>query len=324
MYASVLLALLSFATATPTPSHGPICTDLTIPVTVTVPFLQFLPPEFESGYEATSFLLKISNRTSRSNGSGIFAPQKNLTKTFDIAARYCSPSRKASQGTVQLLTHGIGFDQSYWHFEYQGSHEYDYAYAAARSGYATLSYDRLGNGASSIVDPYSEQQAQVELAVLTQLTALLKSGKLSDSIPVPAKVVHVGHSYGSQLSVALAATAPQLTDGIVLTGFSTNYTWMQWFAISTIFHVAAENQPERFGNRSFGSLTWGDKYGNQYGFLTWPFFDPGVLEQAEATKFPFAVAELLTGGLLPAKAPEFTKPVLVSSPGLVVIVLTTL
>jgi pimeloyl-ACP methyl ester carboxylesterase len=311
----VLLAVLPFALANPTPSQDPTCTDFTVPLTITAPFYQFLAPEFSSSYDATAFLLRsISNRTSTGDLSAVFSLAENQTKTYGIAARYCTPSQRASQGTVQLLTHGIGFDQSYWQFDYQNSREYDYAYTAAQAGYATLSYDRLGNGESSIVSPYNEQQALVELAILNELTTLLRSGKLNDGIPVPTKVVHVGHSYGSQLSPALAATAPHLTDGIVLTGFSNNYTWMQWFAISTVFHVAAENQPERFGNRSLGSLTWGDKYGNQYGFLTWPYFDVGVLEEAEATKFPFAVAELLTGSTLPAKAPAFAKPVLVSIP----------
>jgi pimeloyl-ACP methyl ester carboxylesterase len=95
----------------------------------------------------------------------------------------------------------------YWHF---GGPEYNYALAATTAGYATLSYDRLGNGKSPIIDPYNEQQAQVELAILVELTKLLKAGKISPKIPKPAKVVHVGHSYGSLFSKRIAAGHPIL------------------------------------------------------------------------------------------------------------------
>lgn len=279
---------------------------------MTVPFYTFLPPEFQSGYDATAFLLQIVNRTAADpNAPSPLGSPQNLTKTFSINFEYCTPSISAGSGTLQLLTHGIGFDQSYWHFDYQNSKDYDYAYQAAQKGYATLSYDRLGTGESQIVSPYNEQQALVELAILEQITTLVRSGKLNSAVLVPKKVVHVGHSYGSQLTNGLIGTKPGLSDGVVLTGFSLNSTWMPEFAISTNFHTAAETLPERFGNRSLGSLTWGDKYANQFGFLFWPFFDAGVLEQAEATKQPFAVAEFLTGKTLPHDSPDFDKPVLV-------------
>ena len=311
---TLLLAFLPLAFANPVPTQVSTCTSFTVPITITAPFYPFLPPEFKSGYDATAFLLQITGRDAASSGGSPFGPPQNQTKTFDIAAQYCTPPKDVGDKVIQLLTHGIGFDQSYWHFDYNGSKEYDYAYAAAQARYATLSYDRLGIGHSSIVDPYNEQQALVELAVLTEVTTLLRAGRLHGSVPTPGHVVHVGHSYGSQLSRALASTRPDLTDGIVLTGYSTNYTWMPWSAISTTFHLASKNQPEKFGSRSSGSLTWGDKYANQYGFLEWPHFDIGVLHQAEETKQPFAVAELLTGPAMPADTRAFDKPVLVCLP----------
>jgi pimeloyl-ACP methyl ester carboxylesterase len=212
---------------------------------------------------------------------------------------------------VQLLTHGLGFDRSYWDLD---GDEYNYISAATGAGYSTFSYDRLGNGASTIADPYTTVQTVVELAILTELTTLLRAGTISSSIPIPKKVVHVGHSYGSLLSNGMAAKYPDLSDGIVLTGYSLNTTWQLWFEISTSFHLASENQPSRFGNLSSGYLTWGDKYYNQYSFLKYPYFDPKVLDQAEAGKQPFTLGELLTFPLVPFLAPKFAKPVLVSYP----------
>ena len=65
------------------------------------------------------------------------------------------------------------------------------------------------------------------------------------------------------LVAALAAAAPELSDGVILTGYSTNTTWQPLF-LSADGHLASENQPARFANYSTGFVTWGDKYYNQY------------------------------------------------------------
>lgn len=207
---------------------------------------------------------------------------------------------------------------SYWSFtspENNSPQNYSFTYHASAASYATLSYDRLGNGLSTVADPYTTGQAPIELAILAELTKLLRTGKLHKDIPAPKKVVHIGHSFGSQLSNALAASSdgPSLSDAIVLTGFSYETQYTKWFAISTAYHIAAQNQPKRFGGRSTGYLTWGDKFYNQYSFLTWPYFDPKVLDKAEALKWPFTVGEFLTGGFLKYASISWKKPVLVSS-----------
>jgi len=101
----------------------------------------------------------------------------------------------------------------------------------------------------------------MELAILIELTKMVWSGSIAGY--KPSKVVRVGHSYGSVLSHALAAAAPELSDGVILTGYSTNTTWQPLF-LSADGHLASENQPARFANYSTGFVTWGDKYYNQY------------------------------------------------------------
>ncbi|TKA68294.1 hypothetical protein B0A49_01166 [Cryomyces minteri] len=288
------------------------CTDFIAPVTVTAPSYGLQFPPFENGYQATHFLNVATNRDAGLGPSPLKAPV-NVTQTFDISARYCTPAktyaRDGKGGSVMLLTHGIGFDKSYWSF---GNATYNYVLAATRAGYSTLSYDRLGTGLSSHPSAYTAVQAPTELAVLTQLTTLLRSGTLGHRIPAPATVVHVGHSWGSILSCALAAATPSLSDGLVLTGFTHNATWMNDFAISTGFRLARDAAPARFAALDSGYLTWPDALANQYAFFAYPFFDPAVLRLAEARKQPFAVAELLTEPLVyPVVAAEFAAPVLI-------------
>jgi hypothetical protein len=76
--------------------------------------------------------------------------------------------------------------------------------------------------------------------------------------------------------------------------------------------LARENNPRRFSQLSTGYLTWGDKYDNQAAFLYQPFFDRAVLDVAEETKAPYALAELLSSTTVSLLAPEFRGPILVS------------
>jgi pimeloyl-ACP methyl ester carboxylesterase len=77
------------------------------------------------------------------------------------------------------LTHGIGFDRSYWDFPYH-NYNYSYVYAAVdQAGYSTLSWDRLGTGQSSHgSDPINEIQASLEVAALYALTEKLRAGQI--------------------------------------------------------------------------------------------------------------------------------------------------
>jgi hypothetical protein len=252
-YVSILVLLLEAVAA-----HDAVnCLDLIIPVSVNAPTYPPIFPPLANGYEATALLSQAAKRDADPDTTKLLGKPINISTTFSIGATYCSPTTKKSS-VVQLLTHGLGFDRSYWNLD----GDLNYKNAAAAAGYATLFYDRLGNGISTIADPYTTVQVPVELAILVELTSLLRSGKISPKIPKAAKVVHVGHSYGSLLSNALVASVPELSDAAIMTGYSHNSTWQRWFEISTAFHLAKENQPARFVNYSSGYLTWGDKYYN--------------------------------------------------------------
>jgi pimeloyl-ACP methyl ester carboxylesterase len=238
-----------------------------------------------------------------------------LTRTFNISAEYCTPATPGPKAsTLQILSHGLGFNRSYWDFYLPSKPkdaQHSYINSATGAGYSTLSYNRLGIEPSTIADPYREIQGFVEVAVLAGLTTLVRAGNITE-VPVPQKVIHVGHSWGSEISVGLAAVAPGLSDGIVLTGYSGISTYTSFFIANTAFHFANQNQPKRFppSKYSSGFLTWPDKFGNQFSFLEYPYFDTAVLDRAEATKYPFTVGEFLTASTLPVAAPNFQGPVL--------------
>ena len=306
-----LLTLSSASKAPPRPHRPYTCQPFTLPIPVTNVTTLVLPfPNITSPYQATYYANLITQRDAPT-------PEVNfttLTKTFTITGTVCSPNRpNANTSTLHLATHGLGFNRSYWDF-YLPSHpndaQYSYVHAATSLGYTVLTWNRLGIEPSSIADPYTEIQASVELSILVSLTNLTWHGQLPGL--TPQKIIHVGHSYGSELTLALAAVAPQLSSGIVLTGFSALPQYQSFFVASTSFHLANQNQPKRFPKERYsnGFLTWPDALANQYSFLAFPNFDPAVLEYAESAKYPFTLGELVSALGLPLKAPNFKGPVL--------------
>ena len=308
-----LLLVASGATAQQAvPKHNYTCVSFMVKVPVSNATVIVPPfPEFPNEYAATALSNQITIRTPTT-------PKVNLTtltKVFNISAEYCTPANPGPKAsTLQILSHGLGFNRSYWDFYLPAKPkdaQYSYINSATGAGYSTLSWNRLGIEPSTIADPYTEIQGFVEVAVLAGLTTLARAGNITQ-VPAPKKVIHVGHSWGSEITVVLAAVAPALSDGLVLTGDSGLAKYANFFIANTAFHFANTNQPKRFppAKYSNGFLTWPDKLGNQYSFLAYPYFDPAVLERAEATKYPFTVGEFLSLQALPVAAPDFPGPVL--------------
>lgn len=132
---------------------------------------------------------------------------------------------------------------------------------------------------------------------------------------------------------------PGISDGIVLTGFSMNGSFVGFFGAGGDFVQANLNQPFRFGNVSRetasavlnmygltdyvagltaqpglgyvnGYLTNSNVNSQQYLFFLPGFFDPGLLYFGEESKQPVTPGELLTLGSVPMMN-SFTGPVLV-------------
>jgi pimeloyl-ACP methyl ester carboxylesterase len=234
-------------------------------------------------------------------------PKRNISGTYSISTKLCWPEslQSPSNSSIQLLTHGVGFDKSYWDF-YSAS--YSYQDAAAKAGYATLSYDRLGTGSSAHPDPIQVVQAPMEIEIAHQIIQQLRNTKTFGNTQFE-KAIGVGHSLGSELTNAITAQHPQDLDAAVLTGFSIDSAGQADFFSGLDLVIARENQPFRFSNLTNGYLIPDSIVSNQFGFFRAPNFDPLVLAAAEATKQTFTIGELFTNSMFMGKAGEFRGPI---------------
>ncbi|KXT17506.1 hypothetical protein AC579_3230 [Pseudocercospora musae] len=295
-----LLALAPFCVAHAIPrKSSPGCVNFELPLNFAAQSLEPSFPPFENHYQAVDFLVDVTSRDPRAQQALVqcFNPDAQVNVT--IAAKYCSPKGPAKNLT-QVLTHGLGYDQS----------QYNYIKAANEAGYATLSYDRIGNGRSTKSDPYTITQVPIEVEVLRLLTERFAQGDITalKHISPSKKIVHVGHSFGSIVANLLIAKYPTVSDGLVQTGFSKNASASLLVAANA--HLARENIPGWSKlSSSAGYLTWGDELANQYAFFHYGAFDPEVLAESEKIKQPTGVGEILTIGSWEAK--DFAKPVLV-------------
>lgn len=231
-----------------------------------------------------------------------------IAGTFQIAATYCEPS-SGTPNTVQIMTHGVGFDRSYWNLPFN---DFKYSYtkvAVEKYGYATLTYDRLGIGESQHGDPLNFVQSWTEIAALEGLTKMLRNGSIN-SLPSFSKVLHVGHSYGSIQSVALLQTAPDLWDGVALTGFSPKFEYLNFFELAADF-VNADSIGAPY---PAGYLAPGGLASLQESLLAPDEFDPAILDFLASTGVPPTVGEFLTlnaGSAAHGPPTNFTGPAIV-------------
>jgi pimeloyl-ACP methyl ester carboxylesterase len=186
---------------------------------------------------------------------------------------------------------------------------------ALDSGYSTFSWDRLGIGHSSHGDPINEIQLWLEVAALQTLTALLKKGDLPGAKGTKfSKAVNVGHSFGSAQTYALTVLSPDVTDGIILTGFSLDGSHAAFFGLGSNF-VHANTMPP-LSSYPTGYLAPKSTVGVQIDFFAPGQFDPKVLDASFSTGQPVTPGELLTLGGAGAQINSFKGPVLVITGGM--------
>jgi len=139
---------------------------------------------------------------------------------------------------------------SYWDLPYNN---FNYSYidvAVDHYGFSTLSIDRFGIGNSSVADPLSIIQAPAEMSAIYEITKKLRNGTVPHVPQAFETVVHVGHSFGSILTYNMVAKYPHASDGIVLTGYSQNASFLFATIADWNSKLARLNQPLRFGNMS--------------------------------------------------------------------------
>ncbi|QIW98327.1 hypothetical protein AMS68_003845 [Peltaster fructicola] len=284
------------------------CQNITVPVTVSarqgVFDVDALTPH--NNIDVTNFILNLSQQ-GKNYTANVLKGYNTTSGSYSLATTYCAPDN-GSPDVVQLLTHGIGFDRSYWDLPFNN---YNYSYvneAVDEYGFATFTWDRLGIAQSSHGEPVNEIQAYIEVAALKALTDKLRDGSLS-GVPKFQKVVHVGHSFGSEHTYLLSAMYPNSTDGIALTGFSQNGSFVPFFELGGNFIEA--NNISSLKAYPDGYLGSSDASAVQTNFFSPGSFPPALLEFATMTGQPVTVGELLTIGGEIGVPNTFSGPVLI-------------
>ncbi|KAF4632044.1 hypothetical protein G7Y89_g6085 [Cudoniella acicularis] len=236
----------------------------------------------------------------------VIGARTTVSGTWNINSKLCFPTSSGAPNAslVQFLTHGVGFDGSYWDFY---SADYSYVDNAALNGYTTFSYDRLGTGSSSHPDPIQVVQSPLQVAIAHELITKLRSGAIGST--TFSHVVGVGHSLGSELTNAITAQYPKDLDAAVLTGFSVETTGISSFFSSLDLVPANTKTPSRFSTLPNGYLITNSLAGNQFAFFRFPDFCPDVLSAANTASQTFTIGELFTNSFFVSPAPLFTGPI---------------
>lgn len=183
MSSIALLALLGVASA------AKVCTNVTVPVNIRARQAIFDVPTLESNFDAVKFSLDFTN-IGMNYTDVVTKGYQTVTGQYNISAKYCKPQGDSKANpTVQVLTHGIGFDKTYWDLSYN-NYNYSYIDVAVAAGYHTVSIDRFGIGNSSHADPLNVVQANAEVSALYEITSMLRNGTFPSVSHKFGKVVH--------------------------------------------------------------------------------------------------------------------------------------
>ncbi|KFY94557.1 hypothetical protein V500_03154 [Pseudogymnoascus sp. VKM F-4518 (FW-2643)] len=286
-----------------------VCQDYTIPVTVTSDNFPFVLPKFDTNLDVADFTTQLGRRDAAESFIPFGAPVTEMAN-YKISGTFCTPKNKVAghESTVLLASHGLGFDRRYWDASFDPEH-YSFKDYVISKGYSIFFYDRLGTGSSQKVSGYTNQ-ANIQVAILAELTSAIRLGKLTGSMGKPKAIVLVGHSFGSFISNALISAQPTIADAVILTGIS--YAGGTPGVVASAFQPrsAASQSPDKWRHLDNGYVTWVDVFANINTFFKKPLYDPAVAVFTEEHKQPFAYSELISLSLLNLDAGNFTGPAL--------------
>ncbi|RDW83518.1 hypothetical protein BP5796_05009 [Coleophoma crateriformis] len=308
-FASMLSSSLCAPLQPSSPGLMGNCYDYEIPVITQTQAQIFGLPKFSDNFDVSGLFGNLIKRTPFNP----FAGTQNVTGNYTISATFCSPKTlNGHEKTVLLATSGLGYDSRYWAPSMNPA-AYSFVDYTLSRGYSIFVYDRLGTGKStkSAVSGYSDPQASTQLAILKSLTDDLKKGLYAGDIGQPSKIVHIGHSYGSILTHTLVSTYPNISDGIVLTGQTTNVTDFPAFFEAARLDIANTVSPGKYQGLDSGYLVYADIIGNAAAFFHPGNYDKEILWYTQDIAQPSAIMEFITGQPKDLGSTEFTGPVMV-------------
>ena len=248
---------------------GAICFTGNVPIRINSTNTRILLPEPANQTVVNEILQELFQADSvivnQTNGG-----PSTVLGTFGIEATLCFPDSlaKAKQvRTVQVLTHGVGLDKSYWDI----APGYSYVDAAVAAGYATVAYNRLGVGNSDHPDPLQVVQSFADVEILHGIVSLLRCGQLGSK--QFKYVIGVGHSYGSIVELAHTAKYPKDVDAGVLTGFAYDLSSLPLTVLTNNPAIASVNDPTKFAGLSNAYIVHATPESIQLPFFRWPYFD---------------------------------------------------
>ena len=345
----VLVAICLMLTATCAYPTSPRCYDTMLSIAVTGPSYTLDIVHVNNNIEAVEYALDL-DRWSTPNITERVLGVQNITDTYSIYAQICLPDPAKDKQIMQILSHGAAFDHRYcmlynvankhiiplhWLMSFLNikvnveihTAQYSYVHAAVNAGYTVLNYDRLGSGLSDKPDAYTIVQGPFEVEVLRVLTEMARDGTLVSSssgytndpafqVNAFDKVVHVGHSFGSAVTLALLAEYGNLSSGAISTGFLISDHPNQDSTTVLGAEYAPSNNPELFGDRGSGYIVPATVSNVQTSFYRRQnASDPAgfineLLAYGESIKQPLTVAEWasLRGLLNIGYAPNFAGP----------------
>ncbi|KAK3687592.1 Alpha/Beta hydrolase protein [Podospora appendiculata] len=293
LVAAATLSATAQATTTRT------CSSYKIPITASSANLVWALPPFSNNFEVASFVDAIASRSAGGPETLFQRAPQNVSVNYTIAATFCQPARgqpgaSAHNGAVLIATHGLAYDGSYWDPPIDRV-KYSFVDYAISQGYSVFFYDRLGTGDSSRVSGYVAQLSN-QVAVLAELTKLVRAGKYVGSLGKPSSVVYVGHSFGSTISIQAIANDITAADGLVLTGYTLNSDVLngQGTAEISALRIASSLNSHRWGQLDSGYVTQVDVFANVGAFFAAPDYDPAVANFAQQTRSPMGIVELIT------------------------------
>ncbi|KAJ3482976.1 hypothetical protein NLG97_g7426 [Lecanicillium saksenae] len=127
--------------------NGKNCHDIKVPVHVATTIKQFNFVPTDKDADTTNFFLEFTRHDSDFMTRIVKSDNTQIKKDYTLAATICHPKSGPSD-TLQILTHGVGFDRSYWDYPF-ANYNYSYVAHALEAGHSTLSWDRLGIAESS-------------------------------------------------------------------------------------------------------------------------------------------------------------------------------
>lgn len=217
------------------------CQDVHLKVPVSSQNLVF--KDVVDNYDNASYvnqqILDYSTGMTNYTQKHVTQQKKTVNATYDIFGQYCTPKEHAKKNSSLIVAvHGVGFDHTYWNFNYK---DYSFIRHAASHGYSVFAFDRLGCGKSSKPSKggFSVVQSPHELAILKEI---LRQTRQTSNVggSKHSKITLIGHSYGSVQGQAISAQSPDLIEGLVLTGFSTNSTGTIPFFLAGTLTIANE------------------------------------------------------------------------------------